>query len=122
MVLAPNSVLFSFTSSKPSFKIKIKGEEVYDNNLQIKLNVKIFFKSKTEYTIVISDIYVSYALKEKSKLIPKRLEISELYNDKNFDTKEDSNRLFILELLDNAVKNSANSLNQAVKESVVFLN
>jgi hypothetical protein len=84
--------------------------------------VKIFFKNKTDFTIVISDIYVTYSVLEKMRPISKRLELGELYNDKVLETKKDKNRLLILELLDNAAKNTANSLNQAIKESVTFLN
>jgi hypothetical protein len=121
-VLNPNSLYFNIFSRKPNFKLKIKGKTVYGNFLQVRLNVKIFFKNKTDFTIVISDIYVTYSVLEKMRPISKRLELGELYNDKVLETKKDKNRLLILELLDNAAKNTANSLNQAIKESVTFLN
>lgn len=121
-VLNSNSLRFMTMSRKPNFKLKIKGKKVYGNLLNIQLNVKIFFKNKTDYTIVISDIYVSYSVVEKMRPIAKRLELSELYNDKVLESKQDKNRLLILQLLDTAAKNTASALNQAVKESVIFLN
>ena len=84
--------------------------------------MKIFFKNKTDYSIIVSDVYLTYGVMQKHTVIAKRAELSELYNDKIVNSKEDKNRLFVIELLDNAVKNAANTISQAVEESVIFLN
>lgn len=110
------------THGNKKFKANITGENTSLNHIDIKLNCKIYFKSTTEYTINISDIYMVYAILKNGQTLSKRIEIGELYKEYQSSTSKDQNVEVLLQLLDNAAKNMANSLSKAVHESVVFLN
>jgi len=118
-VLGPNSIRYTFKSNK---KLTINDEEVVSNELSVTVNTKLIFKNKTDYSIIISDIYAGYAVMNKRNVVGKRIEIGALYNDKQLESKGDANRLLILELFDNAVKNTAKTLQQAIDETIIFLN
>jgi hypothetical protein len=122
-VLLPHSISISATTiGTKKFKATIGGESTQLNNISITMNCKIYFKSNTEYTVVISDVYMSYSVFENRQVVNRRFEIGELYKEYQSSTSKDQNVEVLLQLLDGAAKNMANALSKAVHESVVFLN
>lgn len=122
-VLLPQSISVSANAqANKKFKATIGGESTLLNHIGITMNCKIYFKSNTEYTVVISDVYMSYGVMENRQAVSRRIEIGELYKEYQSSTSKDQNVEVLLQLLDGAAKNMANALSKAVHESVVFLN
>jgi hypothetical protein len=123
VVLLPQSISVSANAHpNKKFKATIGGEKTLLNNISITMNCKIYFKSNTEYTVVISDVYMSYSVMEDKRIVQRRIELGELYKEYLSSATKDQNVEVLLQLLDSAAKNMANALSKAVHESVVFLN
>ena len=123
VVLTPGSISIGYI---PHTEIKtvINGDKVLMTKSfsQINLNCKIIFHSKTEYEIIVSDIYLNYHVKQKGSFMPvaQRIEYGALLDQEN-STDDKYIKIFV-ELIDNAVSYAINSVKQAVSESVMFLN
>ena len=126
--LMPNSYRFNINVSgkKKTAKLKILNEEItlkYPyGTTTLEINAKIFFKSKTEYELIFSDAYLTYAHTPKGERMPKsyRVELGEFYtNYKNSGESFPDNDLLFKSLV-LSIENADKCLKQALQECINF--
>ena len=124
----PGSYVFNINVSakKKKAKLKILNEEIslgyLGGTTQLEINVKIIFKSKTEYELIFSDAYLIYAHIPKGERQPKssRVELGEFYsNYKNSNESFPDNDLLFKTLV-LSIENANKCLNQALQECINF--
>ena len=127
--LMPNSYRFNFTVSykKKKALLKILNDEItlknaWSSTIILEINAKIIFKSKTEYELIFSDAYLTYAHTPKGERMPKsyRVELGEFYtNYKNSGESFPDNDLFFKSLV-LSIENADKCLKQALQECINF--
>ena len=126
--LMPNSYKFDIhvSAKKKKAELKILNEEItlkYPyGTTGLEINAKIIFNSKSEYELIFSDAYLTYAYTPKGERMPKsyRVELGEFYTSYKSSGELFPDNELLFKSLMLSIESANKCLNQALQECINF--